>query len=168
VPIDRISANIINLTKLNYLNLNQTNISEIPKEIGKLKQLRDLQLSSVNKPVLPNEQIECKNLEEVGLNNCEKLDFSQAFEVITTLPSLNNLNLSLNSITGLADKIARLKNLEILDVSNTDLTYEEIKLILDNCKKLKEVIAIIEGLTPEQKKRLEKRYKNVAFRFKWF
>lgn len=166
--IDSISPNIVNLKNLEYLNLNQTKIKHIPTTIGELKNLQDLQLSSTEISTIPNEILKCTKLTEIGLNNCEKLDFSQALGVLIQLPNLTNLNISLNKVSGLADKISQLKNLETLDINNTDLTFDEVKQICDNCKKLKKVEAIIEGLTAEQKKALEKDYKHIEFRFKWF
>lgn len=167
-PIDSISPSIVNLKNLEYLNLNQTNITYIPATIGELKNLQDLQLSSTETSTIPIEILQCTKLNEIGLNNCEKLDFNQALDMFVQLPSLTNLNLSLNKISGLADKIAQLKNLEVLDITNTDLSFEEVKTICDNCKNLSKVDAIIEGLTAEQKKVLEKKYKHIDFRFKWF
>jgi internalin A len=167
-PIGSISPNIVNLKNLEYLNLNQTNITYIPATIGELKNLQDFQLSSTEVSSIPTDILKCTKLNEIGLNNCEKLDFSQALDVFIQLPSLTNLNLSLNKISGLADKIAQLKNLETLDITNTDLSFKEVERICDNCKKLKKVDAIIEGLSAEQKKTLEKKYKHIDFRFKWF
>jgi Leucine-rich repeat (LRR) protein len=167
-PIDSISPNIVNLKNLEYLNLNQTNITYIPATIGELKNLQDLQLSSTEISTIPIEILKCTELTEIGLNNCEKLDFSQALDVLIQLPNFTNLNISLNKVSGLADKISQLKNLETLDINNTDLTFDEVKQICDNCKKLKKVETIIEGLTAEKKKALEKKYKHIDFRFKWF
>jgi Leucine-rich repeat (LRR) protein len=168
VPITEISPEIAKLQNLNYLNLNQTNISEIPKEIGQLSKLKDLQLSSVQITKLPTELVNCMALEEIGLNNCENLDFNQALDVLTQIPNLKNLNVSLNKVSGLANKIAQLEQLETLVITNTDLNYDEVKLILDRCKNLQEVEAIIDGLTANQKEKLGKDYPHILFRFKWF
>lgn len=62
-------------TNLEYLNLSNDNISEIPESILSLKSLKILDLSGNNFSTLPQNFSKLENLEEVFLNKEKKLEF---------------------------------------------------------------------------------------------
>ena len=107
---------IFELTNLEYLNLNQNNLSEIPESIISLKKLSVFTVADNKIGSLP--------------------------KYFGALHSLTELHLEENLITHLPESIGQLKNLKILDISDneiaqlpeslTELTQENIRLEIND------------------------------------
>ncbi|XP_048330613.2 putative disease resistance protein RGA4 [Ziziphus jujuba] len=86
-----------NLKLLRTLNLQNLNMREVPKSIGKLKHLRYLDLSENWFEALPNSITKLHNLQTLKLNSCKQLGMLP--KNINKLVNLRNLDI--NSCTGL-------------------------------------------------------------------
>ncbi|KAF0936044.1 hypothetical protein E2562_038351 [Oryza meyeriana var. granulata] len=141
-------ANIIKLTKLSILDLEQNMFSgKIPKSIGQLKRLEELHLGHNEMygelpPTLGN----CSNLKildvkinylsgDLGNINFSSLSNLKTIDLLMNnfigvippeigqLKVLDTLNLSFNSFSGeIPQAICNLTNLDMLDLSNNNLT----------------------------------------------
>ena len=125
-------AEIGRLTNLKALNLEGNQLAGLPAEIGELTNLNHLNLSNNLLAGVPA---------EIGLlTNLKELDLSRNLlsgvpAEIGRLTNLTGLYLQGNQLTGVPAEIGRLTNLTVLDLSGNELTSlpEEIR----NLKKLK-------------------------------
>lgn len=114
---DGIDLHIFELTSLNYLNIHETGLSNVPDDIAKLENLQTL--------VLHSNKI-CEISEKLGsLDKLKTLDLSRNAlksvpEALTKLPQLVSLNLSFNSLESLPS-FTKNPKLTTLDVSNNKL-----------------------------------------------
>jgi hypothetical protein len=111
------------------LNLSQKGLTELPQEIGKLKNLKRLYLNHNQIRDFSDAIAELKNLTYLNLNNNK---ISEIPNVIAELKNLTYLNLSNNQISEISNIIAELKNLTKLF-----LTYNQISEIPDAIAELK-------------------------------
>lgn len=99
-----------------YLNLSSENISELPVEIGKLKNLKSLYLENNKLTELPKEIANLESLEELIL---DRNNFSSIPTVVCKLSKLKKLSFSTNNIGDISEKIKNLKvSLKTLDLRN--------------------------------------------------
>lgn len=117
-----------------FLTLNYRDLTEIPKEISWLKQLKYLDLSNNNLSQLPEEMSQLTNLNELYLSNNQ---FKEIPSVVFKLDKLDGLYLSGNQITEVPQDLEKLKNLRSFRISNNNLT--EIPKVLWDLLKLKHV-----------------------------
>jgi len=128
IPIELF--NLINLEKLiiesglNYFPYPYRNNTskvhtflEIPKEIGKLKNLVELVLENNGVQSLPNEIEKLSSLKILNLSRNKLEEVSSIFSLL----SLESLNLSNNEISNIPKDISKLKVLETLDLSQNKL-----------------------------------------------
>lgn len=104
------------LKHLTYLNANRNSISEVPKEIGKLSNLRELYLigNELNTASFPTELSNLKSLKELVLSNNP---FTEVPEFISKLKNLEYLGISDNpNLNRLPENLAGLTNLKGLGV----------------------------------------------------
>ncbi|MDM8552482.1 COR domain-containing protein [Desulfobacterales bacterium HSG2] len=101
------------------LDLSMCGITELPEEIGHLKNLKELNLSHNKLKELPKEIVQFKNLIKLYLryNQLDRLP-----EEIVQLKNLTILVLSHNRLNELAEEVTQLKNLSILDLSSNQLS----------------------------------------------
>ena len=114
------------IIKMKYLDLEFTNIHQIPKGIGMLKNLKILILDYNYLRNLPKEIGKLENLKRLFLN------FNQIIEIPKEIGQLKNLEIldfDSNKITNIPLEITDLKNLQKLFVSNNLIKAipEEIK-----------------------------------------
>mgnify|MGYP003652272687 CR=1 FL=1 len=107
------------LTQLKFLNLNGNNFTSLPKEIEQLTQLKWLELSGNNFTSLPKEIGQLTQLEELDLseNNLTSLP-----KEIGQFTQLKKLKLSGNNLVSLPKEIGQLTQLEWLDLNDCNIT----------------------------------------------
>jgi len=95
---------------LQKLSLLDNQLSKIPREIGKLKELQELWLNDNKIKELSKEITQLRNLQKLDLSNNQ---LSELPKKITQLKNLQYLNLSNNQLSELPKRIIDLENLEI-------------------------------------------------------
>ena len=103
--IKSLPKEIGNLKNLNELNLNENKLTSIPKEIGLLKNLKKLSFEYNNLTSIPKEIGLCKNLKDLDLsgNNLTSLP-----KEIEDLPKLSKLNLRFNpNLEGISSELKK-------------------------------------------------------------
>lgn len=129
-----ISVAMQNPDKVYILNLSKTKMKEIPEEVFKFRNLRELDLSKNRIDSLPSEIGTLVMLRSLNLssNKLEKLP-----DEIGQLSSLTYLNLNRNRISALPPAIGNLSNLEVLELWDNELFG--IPDQIANLKKLKAI-----------------------------
>jgi Leucine-rich repeat (LRR) protein len=143
--VDRVSipSEIQYLKKLEYLELDDNQLMQIPLEINELESLQEFVfLHNRIFTYLPESLFDAPRLAKVTLNyngissfppevrrmaSLEHLDLSHNDlmtipEEIASCPRLRFLNLSQNSISSLPDEMCKMPALEVLDISNNPLS----------------------------------------------
>lgn len=133
LEIDRLPKEIVQLTQLQMLNLNENNLTQLPPEVSALVHLQELMLYENSLNELPTEIAQLKQLQilDIGFNDLTKLPAE-----IGQLNTLKELYLGENNLSELPTEIAQLKQLQILDLSFNELDeefYEKLPLWLPNC-----------------------------------
>lgn len=119
---------LFNLQSLNYLNIHQTDLTEIPEQIGKLVNLTTLVLHSNNISKLPSS---IKNLSKLKVLDCSRNKLDHLPQEFSELPQLTTVNLGSNLLSDLPSQAKNLK-LASLDLSNNkfesfpDVCYTEL------------------------------------------
>ncbi|XP_012273719.1 leucine-rich repeat-containing protein 47 [Orussus abietinus] len=119
---------IFGLQGLNYLNIHQTCLKEIPDEIGNLTNLTTLVLHSNKITKIPSA---IKNLTKLKLLDCSRNMLENVPEELGDLPQLTTINFGSNLLTELPSQIHNIK-LTSLDLSNNnfdtfpDVCYAEL------------------------------------------
>ncbi|KAI4497853.1 hypothetical protein M0802_006969 [Mischocyttarus mexicanus] len=127
VGIDRKSLDpqILRLCNLKVLNLSYNQIKSLPKDLGKLPFLQELNLS--NNRLSETSKWDWLEQDNIRNNLC-LLDLtsnllSRVPENIVNLNNLVNLKLGMNSIVVLPQSMRKLTSLRYLDISNNRLQY---------------------------------------------
>ena len=133
------------LLSLDKIIANDTNIKYIPKEIGKLQNLIEINFSNINMSVFDDNIIK------------------EVPPEIYNLPYLSKLNLSNNKIKNIPNGIYKLSNLRELDISNNDIVEipEEISRLIS----LKELYLSNSGLVSISKRIFTKSIINIPKKF---
>jgi len=129
-----VSVAMQNPEKVFRLNLSKTKLKEIPADVFKLKNLRELDLSKNRLDSVPAAIGELTNLTSLNIsgNNLELLP-----DELGKLANLTYLNLNRNKIVALPSTIGDLSNLEILELWDNELSG-----IPDQIGKLKKLKAL--------------------------
>lgn len=114
-----IPDSIGNLTSLQRLNLNSTNIGSLPESIGNLTNLQRLYLQNSQISSLPDSIRNLTSLQHLELYNTPICTLPES---IGNLTNLQNLNLNSIQISTLPDSIGNLSGLQRLYLSNTQLS----------------------------------------------
>lgn len=101
---------------LRYLHLKGPTITELPREIGRLKNLETLDVSGTGVTELPREIGELQNLGTLDISGTE---VSELPEEIGRLKNLETLVISGTKVTEFPKEIGGLTKLETLDISGT-------------------------------------------------
>ena len=112
-------SSLFGLSSLSNLNLSNCNLKEIPKDIGCLFSLKDLDLSGNNFGCLPESMAQLSNLNYLIVNNC------------TSLQSFPKLPLNIGYIDGFGCSSLE----KVPDLLRPNSSFEP-KLCLSNCSKL--------------------------------
>ncbi|MBT4594569.1 leucine-rich repeat domain-containing protein [bacterium] len=113
--IKRLSGEIGKLLNLNRLDLNNNQLTEIPREIGKLIQLDHLSLHNNRLTLLPKEIGQLTKLERLGLRNNQLTKLTREIGNLTTLRTLDLSNNQLAEIPGKIGKLINLQGLYLQD-----------------------------------------------------
>ncbi len=105
--------------KVTALNLSFKNLTSLPPEISKSKNLTELDISRNQLTSLPPEISELKNLTELDISENQLTTLPPE---ISELKNLNKLNLYDNQMTSLPPEISELENLTELYISRNQLT----------------------------------------------
>jgi internalin A len=120
-----IPADIGKLTNLRRLNLRNNQLTSLPAEIGQLINLREVDLNSNQLISLPTEIGQLINLTRLDLNN------NQLAKLPAEAGQLNNLRelyISNNQLTSLPAEIGKLANLRELDLKHNQLNSLPIEI----------------------------------------
>lgn len=128
--IREIPKEIGNLIKLRDLDCPYNKIKEIPKEIGNLINLRSLDLSFNNIKVIPEEVTKLDNLEYLLLIDNKITEIPKE---INKLKKLKGLDFTYNKIKEIPEEINNLNNLEYLNLSNNGMSKIPIKFFKSGC-----------------------------------
>jgi len=115
MPPDSIWARFSNLE---YLNLKNDHLTNLPVGIGNLKNLKVLDLSGNNFKILPQSFSSLENLTEIYLNDEKKMDIDKSLLVIENLPNLRILHLENDNLKKIPENLLHFKHLEILYLNN--------------------------------------------------
>lgn len=120
---ERISSNgldrgIFQLTKLNFLQISNTNLEELPSEIGNLVNLKTLDLHRNALKTIPSS---IGNLKEVKILDISGNCLKELPAELGELESLHTLNLNCNQLSAIPS-VVKLKHLAKLDVSHNELS----------------------------------------------
>ena len=119
------------------LQIAYMNFSVIPAALGKLIELRSLNIQGISRlTVLPSEIGNCKKLRELILSD-NQLDSLPA--IIGDLDSLVTLSVNGNRLEKLPRELGRLQHLEFLDVRNNSLV--QLPREIGACRSMKTLIA---------------------------
>ena len=102
-----------------WLDLNELGLTELPKEIGELKNLQRLSLANNQLSEYPKEIGELKNLQWLSLGNNQ---LSGLLKEIGELKNLEGLSLANNQLSEYPKEIGELKNLQWLYLDNNQLS----------------------------------------------
>lgn len=105
--------------KITALNLSFKNLTSLPPEISKLKNLTELDISRNQLTTLPPEISELKNLTELDISENQLTTLPPE---ISELKNLTKLNIYDNQLTSLPPEISELENLTELYISRNQLT----------------------------------------------
>eukprot|EP01095_Lingulamoeba_sp_RSL-Kostka_P013603 TRINITY_DN567_c0_g1_i2.p1 TRINITY_DN567_c0_g1~~TRINITY_DN567_c0_g1_i2.p1 ORF type:complete len:245 (-),score=35.52 TRINITY_DN567_c0_g1_i2:39-773(-) len=126
--IDEIHPSIVTMKKLEYLNLIDNEIKEIPKELCMMTQLKLLFLDDnlISCEGIPENITNLTQLTELSLSN--KMTYIP--ECICDLISLENISLSGNDFSSMefTDSLSKLTNLKNLNLANTKLENIPIQI----------------------------------------
>ncbi len=139
-----ISANFFGMKKLEVLDLDNNELTEIPNAVNRLQKLTTLWLSRNQLEKLPDSLAYLPNIRSLFLNDnkLEKIPnlsgdawksltildlsgnkFTQMPDFIAKLTNLNELRMANNSLKEIPSDFSALKSLEKLDLSNNLLTH---------------------------------------------
>ncbi|XP_031566774.1 leucine-rich repeat-containing protein 47-like [Actinia tenebrosa] len=119
---ERISSNgldisIFQLTKLNFLQISNTNLEELPSEIGNLVNLKTLDLHRNALKTIP---ASIENVKEIKTLDISGNSLNELPVEFGELDSLHTLNLNCNQLS-VIPSVVKLKHLARLDISHNEL-----------------------------------------------
>jgi len=132
----KLKGTVDEIFRLKTLNLNDNELTELPKEIGNLTNLETLNLNDNELTELPKEIGNLTNLENLELTRNELTELPKE---IGNLTKLMRLFLSGNKLTNLPKEIGNLTNLVILWLRGNKLT--DLPKEIGNLPKLKFIFA---------------------------
>ncbi|MGB0983813.1 MAG: leucine-rich repeat domain-containing protein [Saprospiraceae bacterium] len=118
MALTELPKSIGDLIHLKQLNLSKNNLQRLPSEIGKLKNLERLNAWSNSLQELPRELGSLKNLKQLDLEDNHLIEIPRA---VFELTALRILDVEHNTILEIPDEIQKLSALQQLDISRNKL-----------------------------------------------
>jgi len=140
--LTEIPKEIGNLQQLRDLYLHYNQLIEIPKEIGNLQQLRELTLSCNRLTEIPKEIVNLQQLQILNLSDNQLIEIPKE---IGNLQQLQNLDLFCNQLTKIPKEIGNLQQLQKLYLYDNQLT--EIPKEIENLQQLQTLFLHYNQLT---------------------
>ena len=106
--INEIPLEIFKFQNLKEIDLTDQNISSIPKEISTAKNLEILNLAGNKITEIPTQLCECDKLQELRIGD----DIKSFPECLKTMKSLKHLSVQSNAVNELMDELLKFKNIE--------------------------------------------------------
>lgn len=121
---------------LEYLNLKNDHLKEIPLAITKIKSLKTIDLSGNDFSKLPADFSNLVNLEEIFLNDEKNMNLPKTLSILSKLPKLKTLHLENDNLSKLPSEILLFKNLENLYLNQNNFKKIPEIQTLDHLKYL--------------------------------
>lgn len=103
---------VFKIKSLESLSFENNKISNIPSKIGQLKNLTKLNLSSNPIIDLPNELLKLKKIEQIALNELDKINWSEAFNILSEIPTLQRVGMCLMKKDKMPDGFDKLQQVK--------------------------------------------------------
>lgn len=137
--LKRIPPVIFQFSNLRYLGLNIYETDSIQPEIGNLTKLEEIVLGPTDFKYLPKEFGKLKSLKKIDLHGRVDFSFEQIFPVFSELENLEEIDLNWGE-QRLPDSIARLKKIKTISLTNyprdlkTPAERERLSKLLPGCE----------------------------------
>jgi len=132
LPSDSIWAKFQNLE---YLNLKNDHLKNIPVGLSYLKNLKVLDLSGNDFKRLPQAFSNLENLEEIYLNDERNIELDESLLVLKDLPNLRIVHLENDNLKSFPKSLLYFDNLEILYLNNN--SFKKTPVEIQGLKSLK-------------------------------
>lgn len=120
---------------LEYLNLKDDHLKNIPAGLGYLKKLKVLDLSGNDFKLLPQSLSKLENLEEIYLNDEKNIKLEKSLLVLKDLPNLRILHLEKDNLKSIPKSLLYFNNLEQLYLNNN--RFKKVPIEVQGLKNLK-------------------------------
>lgn len=124
---ESLSTALADPEKVIHLELWSLEINELPKEIGRLKNVKSIVLRNNQLTTLPKQFRKLKNLEELSLGNNENLNPQQVCKVLSKLPKLRQLDLESTNLKSIPDELLFFPRLTELFLGHNSISTKEIE-----------------------------------------
>lgn len=158
--IAQLPDSICSLRKLKIVDVADNQLTDLPDQFGLLETLTYLDLANNELQVLPGSFWRCNVLEDLNLSSNH---FAEIPAPVFELPALRRLKLSNNNIQEIPSSILKLTRLTELDLSFTKIT--ELPPEISKMNNLKVLHLQGNGLTEEQRKKMQKMAPRLAIQF---
>lgn len=115
-------------------------ITELPKEIGKLKNVKSIVFRNCDLTTLPKSFKKLSHLEELSLGGNKHLNHQQVCSVLSDLPRLEQLDFESTNMREIPKELILLPQLKELFLGDNSISSEEI----ENFKQLRPDITVFE------------------------
>lgn len=105
---ERLDIDFTQMTSLEFIELENSLIIDLPKSIGKADNLKRILLRNSKIQYFPIELASNNRLKGIDLQDCENLDFESLFEVVKNSESINWLSLKGTNLT--KNQISKINN----------------------------------------------------------
>jgi Leucine-rich repeat (LRR) protein len=134
--------------KVYKLNLSNKNLTVLPIDIGKFKNLQKLDLSSNKLKAVPKEIAKLRKLQSLNLSKNTTLNLSQVFGFFAKSKILTEIILTDNTIRLLPDNISKIQSIQTIDLSyNPELNLKQLFKTLCKLPNLKTLSLVECNLT---------------------
>ncbi len=132
LPPDSVWAKFKNLE---YLNLRNNHLKNIPIGLSYLNKLKVLDLSSNDFKLLPQSLSKLENIEEIYLNDEKNIELEKSLLVLKDLPGLKILHLEKDNLKTIPKSLLYFNNLEQLYLNNN--RFKKLPIEVQGLKNLK-------------------------------
>ena len=120
VIVNKLDEDIRKLGNLKIFSISESNLTEIPKVIGELKQLTSLGFNLNSITSIPESMTGLPNLRALEMEGNQLETLPESFG---NLKNLDYISLAYNKLTELPESMGNLKKLQTIQLSNNKLTH---------------------------------------------